>query len=64
MANFFLAFEQDVAIVPILNKVDLTSAEPERIAQQMKQVWSCGDCIECSVDWKVQNSWNDWVQNS
>ena len=38
MANFFLAFEQDVAIVPILNKVDLASAEPERIAQQMKQV--------------------------
>ena len=38
MANFFLAFEQDLAIVPVLNKVDLASAEPQRVALTMKQV--------------------------
>ena len=32
------AFEQDLAIVPVLNKVDLPSAEPERVAEQMQQV--------------------------
>jgi hypothetical protein len=29
VANFFLAFEQGLAIVPVLNKVDLEAAEPQ-----------------------------------
>ncbi len=37
MANFFLAFEQDLAIVPVLNKADLPSADPEATAAQMQQ---------------------------
>ena len=37
MANFFLAFEQDLAIVPVLNKADLPSADPEATAVQMQQ---------------------------
>jgi translation elongation factor EF-4 len=37
VANFFLAFEQDLAIVPVLNKVDLPAAEPQRVAEQMQQ---------------------------
>ena len=31
------AFEQELAIVPVLNKVDLPSAEPDRVAEQMQQ---------------------------
>ena len=37
MANFFLAFEQELAIVPVLNKADLPSADPEAPAAQMQQ---------------------------
>ncbi len=37
MANFFLAFEQDLAIVPVLNKADLPSADPKATAAQMQQ---------------------------
>jgi len=29
VANFYLAFEQDLSIVPVLNKCDMDSAEPE-----------------------------------
>lgn len=29
VANFFLAFEQELAIVPVLNKIDMESAEPK-----------------------------------
>ena len=29
MANFFLAFELDLSIVPVLNKCDMDSAEPD-----------------------------------
>ena len=43
MANFFLAFEQDLAIVPVLNKADLPSADPESTAQQMQQACRCTD---------------------
>lgn len=32
------AFDQDLAIVPVLNKVDLPSAEPDKVAEQMQQV--------------------------
>jgi len=35
MANFYLAFGQDLAIVPIINKVDMAAADPERIAKQL-----------------------------
>ena len=38
VANFYLAFEQNLAIVPVLNKCDMASAEPDRVAEQMQQV--------------------------
>jgi len=39
MANFYLAFEQDLTIVPIINKIDLPTADPERIANQLKNIF-------------------------
>ena len=38
MANFFLAFERGLAVVPVLNKIDMPGAEPVRVAEQMQQV--------------------------
>ena len=29
VANFYLAFEQDLSIVPVLNKIDMDSADPQ-----------------------------------
>lgn len=39
VANFYLAFSQGLTLVPIINKVDLPSAEPERALQQMKDTF-------------------------
>ena len=39
MANFYLAFNQDLTIVPILNKVDMLAADPERVAHQMESLF-------------------------
>ena len=39
VANFFLAFEQDLAIVPVLNKIDMPAAEPDRVAQQLAEAF-------------------------
>ena len=38
VANFFLAYEQSLAIVPVLNKIDMTSADPDRVAEEVQQV--------------------------
>jgi len=51
VANFFLAFEQDLAIVPVLNKIDMPAAEPERVAEQLKEAFDVppGDCLLVSA---------------
>lgn len=46
MANFYLAFEQDLSIVPVLNKIDMAAAEPARVAQQLRDVFDV-DPAEC-----------------
>lgn len=39
MANFFLAFEQDLTIIPVINKIDMANADPERIAKEMEKAF-------------------------
>ena len=39
VANFYLAFEQGLDIVPVINKVDMDAADPERVAQQMSDAF-------------------------
>jgi GTP-binding protein LepA len=36
LANVYLALEHDHAIVPVLNKIDLPSAEPQRVRQEIE----------------------------
>ena len=38
VANFYLAFDLELAIVPVLNKIDLPAADPEKVAEQVQQV--------------------------
>jgi GTP-binding protein LepA len=38
LANSYLAIENDLTILPVINKVDLPSAEPERVQEQIEQV--------------------------
>jgi GTP-binding protein LepA len=38
LANVYLALDHDLAIVPVLNKIDLPSAEPERIRQEIEDI--------------------------
>ncbi len=39
VANFYLAFEQDLTIVPVINKIDMANADPDRIANQMEKLF-------------------------
>src|SRR5580658_1692320 len=38
LANTYLALHHDLEIIPVINKIDLPSAEPERIQEQIEQV--------------------------
>src|SRR5664280_2836908 len=38
LANAYLAVDQGLELVPVLNKVDLPSAEPDRVREQIEQV--------------------------
>jgi len=38
LANVYLAIENDLEIVPVLNKIDLPAAEPDRIREQIEDV--------------------------
>jgi GTP-binding protein LepA len=38
LANAYLAIDNDHELIPVLNKIDLPSAEPERIRQQIEDV--------------------------
>lgn len=39
MANFYLAFDQDLAIIPVVNKIDLPTAQPEQTAKQLETLF-------------------------
>ena len=38
LANVYLALEHDLEIIPVLNKIDLPAAEPERAAKEIEDV--------------------------
>ena len=38
LANTYLAVEADLELLPVINKIDLPSAEPERVAEEVENV--------------------------
>jgi GTP-binding protein LepA len=51
LANVYQAIDNDHEIVPILNKIDLPAAEPDRVRQQIEDVIGIGaaDAVEISA---------------
>ena len=41
LANLYLAMENDLAIIPVLNKIDLPAADPDRYAQEIAGLIGC-----------------------
>ncbi|HLH22533.1 MAG TPA: translation elongation factor 4 [Chloroflexota bacterium] len=38
LANVYLAIEHDLAIIPVINKIDLPSADPPRVTEEIERV--------------------------
>ena len=51
LANVYLALENDLEIIPVLNKIDLPGAECDRVAQEIEDVvgLDCTDVIQASA---------------
>jgi GTP-binding protein LepA len=41
LANLYLAMDADLTIIPVLNKIDLPAAQPERYAQEIAGIIGC-----------------------
>ena len=51
LTNIYLALENDLTIIPVLNKIDLPSARPEEIGRQIAELLGClqSDILTCSA---------------
>jgi GTP-binding protein LepA len=51
LANVYLALEHDLEIIPIINKIDLPSAEPERVRKEVEDLigLDASEAIEVSA---------------
>ncbi|WP_369055679.1 translation elongation factor 4 [Kineococcus terrestris] len=50
LANLYLAMENDLEIIPVLNKIDLPAAQPEKFAEELAGLIGCEpeDCLRVS----------------
>ncbi|MEO7447123.1 MAG: translation elongation factor 4, partial [Humibacillus sp.] len=50
LANLYLAMENDLTIIPVLNKIDLPAAQPEKYAEELAKLIGCEpeDCLRVS----------------
>jgi len=51
VANCYTAIEQNLEVVPVLNKMDLPQAEPDRVAQEIEDIIGIDatDAVRCSA---------------
>lgn len=51
LANCYTAIEMDLEVVPILNKIDLPAADPERVAEEIEDIVGIDamEAVRCSA---------------
>ncbi|XP_023518730.1 translation factor GUF1 homolog, chloroplastic [Cucurbita pepo subsp. pepo] len=51
LANVYLALENNLEIIPVLNKIDLPGADPLRVTQEIEEIvgLDCSNAIQCSA---------------
>ena len=52
LANVYLAIENDLEVLPVLNKIDLPTAEPERVCQEIEDLIGLDTSIAARVSAK------------
>ncbi|XP_027338559.1 translation factor GUF1 homolog, chloroplastic isoform X2 [Abrus precatorius] len=51
LANVYLALENNLEIIPVLNKIDLPGADPDRVIKEIEEIvgLDCSNAIRCSA---------------
>lgn len=51
LANVYLALENNLEIIPVLNKIDLPGADPLRVMKEIEEIvgLDCSNAIQCSA---------------
>lgn len=51
LANVYLALENNLEIIPVLNKIDLPGADPNRVSKEIEEIigLDCSNAIYCSA---------------
>jgi GTP-binding protein LepA len=51
LANCYTAIEQDLEVIPVLNKIDLPQADPDRVAQEIEDIIGLDamEAVQCSA---------------
>ena len=62
VANLYLAMESDLEIIPVLNKIDLEAAEPERISEELRHMFGFRDDEVLSVSAKDGSGVDDLLE--
>ena len=51
VANCYTAIEQNLEVIPVLNKIDLPQADPDRVCEEIEDIigLDCTDTVSCSA---------------
>ena len=51
VANCYTAIEQDLEVIPVLNKIDLPAADPDRVVDEIEEIIGieAHDAVQCSA---------------
>lgn len=62
IANFYLAFEQNLTILPVINKIDMATADPDRIRAELKHLFDFDAADTLPVSAKTGLGMDDLLQ--
>ncbi|NLG11532.1 MAG: GTP-binding protein, partial [Elusimicrobia bacterium] len=62
LANAYLAKENNLVIIPVINKMDMSSADPERVKEEMKNAFSINEEDILYVSAKTGQGIEDVIQ--
>ncbi len=53
LANVYMAIENDLEVLPVLNKIDLPTAEPDRVCQEVEDIIGLNTSVAARVSAKL-----------
>ncbi len=62
LANLYLAVDADLHVIPVLNKIDLPSAQPERYAEEIAHIIGCDPADVLQVSAKTGDGVEELLQ--